>query len=125
MHHLESACHGSLVSPGFAFLEVLLALVIICSGLLGILTMQMATLHHSREAYLQSVATVQVSNFMERLRVNESAAARNQELDAWNQCNAQLLPKGEGSFQCIAKNCSVQLHWVLEKAQSLTLTASL
>lgn len=59
---------------GFTLIEVLIALVVISIGLLGLIGLQMRTLHASHNAYLTSLADVQAMDIEERMRVNPSAA---------------------------------------------------
>lgn len=110
---------------GFALIEVLIALFVLSFGLLSITGMQLSALSHSREAYYSSLAITQLNSMLERLRVNASSTARDDELRRWNQLNLMLLPQGEGSYHCQESVCEVRLSWRYKQAHSLSLSAHL
>lgn len=58
---------------GFTLIEVLIAIVVISLGLLGVLALQMGTLHASHDAYLTSMANIQAMDLEERIRANRGA----------------------------------------------------
>lgn len=62
-------------NDGFTLIEVLIALVVMSIGLLGLLALQMRTLHASDDAYLTSVANIQAMDLEERMRANRGALA--------------------------------------------------
>ena len=109
----------SLGADGFSLIEVLLALFILSVGLLGIAQMQLSSLHHTEEAYRQSIATIQLSSLSERLQANPSDTARQNELTQWNTQNARLLPKGKGKYQCNAEHCTAQIQWLNGQSASM------
>jgi type IV pilus assembly protein PilV len=105
---------------GFTLLEVLIALVVLSIGLLGIASLQYASLRANHHAYLRSQATFLAYDIIDRMRANtagalagaydlplgdddpspaqatpESVAA--QDLEEWRQLLAATLPAGEGS----------------------------
>lgn len=104
---------------GFALLEVLVAVLLISIGCLGVVGMQMLALQHTKDAYYHSLATIQLSSMLDRLRANQSAAARDVELQYWNVLNKQLLPDGKGGFHCVENNCEVNLHWKFKQQYNL------
>ena len=105
---------------GFTLLEALLALFILSFGLLGIAGMQLAGLEQSQDSYFESVAAVQLFSLQERLRVNKSQEAKNQELEYWNMSNARLLPRGKGNYQCQQKFCTLRIFWQTKKEYFLS-----
>ena len=52
-------------TKGFSFIEVLVALFILAMGMLGMIELQMMGLHHTRAAYLRSVATQRAAALFE------------------------------------------------------------
>ena len=107
---------------GFAFIEILVALLIISLGLLGIVGMQLSALRNSEAAYQQSIAINQLAAMSDRLRANHGAAARDRELARWNVINARLLPKGRGSYHCVGNACKALLEWEFGKRNQETLS---
>lgn len=110
---------------GFALLEVVIALLIISLGLLTSTGMQLFALRYNQESYFHSLASVQLLSMTERLRANISEANRRVELNRWNQLNAQLLPQGEGSYQCQNNYCEVKIKWQMHLVHSLSMSAYL
>lgn len=100
-------------SAGFSLLEVLIALMIMTSALLGILHWQTLALQQVHAAYYQNMAAFQAQALMERLRAEPSAAGFGQEL-TWAQAAIEnLLPAGRGDYQCsgIPVACTVSIFW--------------
>ena len=62
-------------------------MLVLSIGLLSIAGLEIVALKKTQDTYLRSVATVQVASMFERLRVNYSAAARQQECQQWNLQN--------------------------------------
>ncbi len=106
---------------GFAFIEILLALLIISVGFLPIVGMQLFTLRNSEEAYQRSVATIQLASMSDRLRANHAADVRDIEVQYWNRINAQLLPKGLGNYSCNHNRCVITLEWEFRGHHSMSL----
>lgn len=59
---------------GFTLIEVLVALVVLSIGVLGIASLQVATLASTHDAYLQSVSAIQATDLEERIRANRGAS---------------------------------------------------
>jgi prepilin-type N-terminal cleavage/methylation domain-containing protein len=78
---------------GFSFLELLFALLILSIALLGTVSIASKALVLNHDAYLYSIADLQLINLYERAKVH---VATN-EFAEWNQVNAELLPKGQGT----------------------------
>ncbi|MES3009118.1 MAG: type IV pilus modification protein PilV [Pseudomonadota bacterium] len=56
---------------GTTLLEILISLLIVAIGLLGIVSLQTASLRYSQSAYLRSQATVLASDMLERVLANQ------------------------------------------------------
>jgi type IV pilus assembly protein PilV len=65
---------GGRRSAGFSLIEVLIAVVILAFGLLGIASLQMATLRKSQSALQRSQATMQTYAILDAMRANREAA---------------------------------------------------
>ena len=85
---------------GFSLLEILIALAILSVCLLGIVGLEHAAFKRTYDAYLQSVATNQINNMVERVRAGVA-----QECDNWVEENKLLLPHGRG--KCSSSKISV------------------
>lgn len=60
---------------GFSLLEVLISTVILAVGLLGVAAMQLKSLQTSNSAYQRTMATIIAADCVERLWLNQAAAA--------------------------------------------------
>lgn len=104
---------------GISLIEVLVALCILSIGALSIAAMQLFCLRNTHDAYLQSIAVVQMVSMIERLHVNHSRNAHERELKMWNDINKQRLPNGEGELRCIENHCTVTLYWKTHQEHQL------
>lgn len=86
------------MNRGFTLIEVLVALVVISIGLLGLLALQIRTLHSSYDAYLTSVANIQAMDLEERIRANRGALSTYKN----DVNNATTSP----SVDCASQTCS-------------------
>lgn len=112
-------------NDGFTFIEILIAWVILAGVFFSIMTFQIESIRQVHHAYLISIATTQLSNMLERLRVNHSIRSRRFELKQWNIINKQVLPEGEGSFICSKRLCQLKLQWHENSTQILQINALL
>jgi len=91
------------IMSGFSFIELLVSLLLLSIALLGLDLTEITALRSTREAYFLSVATQQLENAENRLRVNHQISAV---LPIWNQQNQILLPEGHGEISgTICKIC--------------------
>lgn len=67
---LKSVFH----QKGIGLIEVLVAVFILASGLLGLAALQTQSLRFSHESYMRTVASVLASDMADRLRVNSAEA---------------------------------------------------
>lgn len=114
-------------SNGFSLLEALIALIIITSALLGIITLQNSALRQVHAAYYQNMAMTQAQALMERLRADPSAAGLAQEAALAAPVIANLLPQGRGEYQCagVPAACTISIFWQDHGPQTLTLSSLL
>lgn len=101
---------------GFAMIEVLIAMWIMAFVFLSLLLYQISITKHIQASYLQAIATMQLMNFSEMLRVNQDDVFRETAQKQWNQDNARLLPQVRSAlFLQDAHQCDIQLCWIFRK----------
>jgi type IV pilus assembly protein PilV len=100
---------------GFTLIEALVALLVLSIGLLGLASLQLASLRSSHGAALRSQATMLSYDITDRMRANRIDANRGDyviaidqvptagtvagnDLVAWRQALARTLPEGKGSI---------------------------
>ena len=72
----------SVYRNGFSLLEVLIAVFILCVGLLGVLALQLSTLHTAQDAHFETIALHLATEIAEQMRTaTDSAEAMRQ----WQQ----------------------------------------
>jgi type IV pilus assembly protein PilV len=115
-------------ASGFSLIEVLIAIVILAVGLLGIAGLQVIGLKSNHSSYMRSQATFQIAAIFDRMRANRTQALNdaydidlgstpsgdslaNQDLIAWKNELAVLLPSGDGAIACKAGVCTVTVEW--------------
>lgn len=123
-----SIMHKIVRSNGFSLIEVLIAIVIMAVGLLGIAGLQVIGLKSNHSSYMRTQATFQVAAIFDRMRANRTQALNNayvislgsaasgsslanQDLIAWKNELAVLLPSGDGAIACNSGVCSVTVQW--------------
>lgn len=98
---------------GFTILEILVALVILATGILGMTGLQSKSLYNNHSAQLRTKATALAHEFAERMRANRKFA-----LDA--AANYQILmgskPATPGT-NCNTSNCSSNELAIFDKYQ--------
>jgi type IV pilus modification protein PilV len=112
-----------LFSLGFSILEVLIALMIITTALLGIISLQSLALRQVHAADLKNVAMEQAEALLERFRANCSAAGFAQEFSAVQQQISHFLPQGRCEYRCDGTTCTVSMFWQNYGEQALSLSS--
>lgn len=132
---------------GFTLLEVLVSIVVMASGVLGLLGMRLATLKHSANANARAIASVHAADIFDRLRANPVRAANglyniaidasaptqvksivDQDLQQWRRALTARLVDGTGSVSVSATGqAEVAVRWTerdtaLEGPRTLTFT---
>ena len=82
---------------GFSLIEVLVALVIFSLGILGISGLQLVSLRGNHDAYVSTIASMQVMDAADRLLANPGGVAAG---------NYDLLDEDTTDPGCIAVGCS-------------------
>jgi len=104
---------------GFSLLEVLIALFILSTVMLGIAGLQVTVLAHNQQARWYSLAVMQSVNMVERMRADFSN--KTKEVEIWRLETKQQLPHSMGSCHCRQKHCTVI---VKNKLQQVKLMAN-
>lgn len=124
-------------SKGFTLIEVLIAVIVLATGLLGFAALQALTLKDSQSSYHRSVATQLAYDIADRMRANHGvagtytaidptaataqadckttvgctpAAIAENDLYEWNLA-LQTLPLGTGSITAAAGVYTVDIAW--------------
>ena len=126
---------------GVGLVEVLVALLILSTALLALVSMQTRSLQFNHGAYMRSQANIFAYDIMDRIRINNpnsrlainpNLAAYNiapapyplntpavlaplaaADLDQWRRSIATNLPNGQGGIQCDAATavCTITIVW--------------
>ncbi len=115
------------IMTGFSLLEVLVAMLIISSSLLGIFGLQNLALRHTQSAYYQTIAVNQAQALMERLRADSSSEGQRQEMILEQNLIANWLPQGHCDYQCLGAPpaCAVNVYWQDHGSQHFTINSLL
>jgi prepilin-type N-terminal cleavage/methylation domain-containing protein len=116
-------CYKYLCSLGFSLIEMLIALMIITSVFLGIISLQSLALRQVHAADLENVAMEQAQALLERFRANCSPTGFAQEFSSVQQQLAHFLPQGRCEYHCAGTVCTVSMFWQNHGEQALTLSS--
>ncbi|MDJ0806800.1 MAG: type IV pilus modification protein PilV [Gammaproteobacteria bacterium] len=124
--------HSMVKNRGFSLLEILVSVVVLAIGLLGIAGLQAVGLKSNQSAYMRTQAASQITSILDRMRANNATTASYlannynidltatpsgdsvaaQDLLAWKNELAVLLPGGDGAVLCDASDiCTVTIGW--------------
>lgn len=113
---------------GYSLVEVLIATVILSIGLLGLASLQTASLKDNSAALQRSQATIMAYDILDCMRANHKQATTGaydigytqtsnsqgiagNDIDTWKQ-ELQQLPKGEGQIQTVGNNVQITIRWL-------------
>ncbi len=123
---------------GFTMIEVLIAILVLSIGLLGLAGLQATGLRNNHQAYQRSIATQQVYDMADRMRVNPAGVVANAydaisgiptnpgctgstctpagiaayDAAQWNSANAALLPSGAGTVTSLGGGVfTITVRW--------------
>lgn len=95
-------------SSGFTIMEVLVAMLILTTGLIGVAGLQLRAQQFNYTAYFRSQATFLANDLMERIRINTDTTPTNNNGDngAYQfPSNGQFTDKGPGGVTTVDKTC--------------------
>lgn len=95
---------------GSSLLEVLISFTLLAIMLLGFDAMQISSLREMKSAYYFSVATQQLNNMTEQLKILKNHFDGTT-IIRWNQQNAKLLPQGRGKVTGSYPNFVLSIAW--------------
>jgi len=98
-------------SFGFSLLEILIALLILCVGLLGFIKAEVLALQHSETAYFQSIAATQLNSMAERIYSCKDSSCLATATDTWKAENKKLFPRAQSEVIKNNDNYSLSIHW--------------
>lgn len=108
---------------GLALLELLLAWVIASFLMISIVEYGLTQQSQLENSYAKLISISQANELFEREHLSTGIAEKSQEVTAWQQQLAQLLPKALGSFNCNGPSqCAITITW---HDQSMHLVGSL
>lgn len=131
---------------GVGLIEVLVALVILSIGLLGMASLQAASLRANHQAYLRSQAVILARDVVDRMRANRPPALAGDydialdtaatgttvaadDLKQWKAALEGQLPLGDGSVAVVAGVATVVVEWDnsrgAEDPEQLTVTTEI
>jgi type IV pilus assembly protein PilV len=96
---------------GFTIMEMLVAMLILTTGLIGVAGLQLRAQQFNYTAYFRSQATFLVNDLMERIRINTDTTTTNNNGDngAYQfPSNGQFTDIGPGGVTTVDKTCDVR-----------------
>lgn len=113
---------------GMTLVEALVALLVLCIGLLGVAGLQIQALRANHGAYLRSQATMLAHDITDRMRANRPAALAGAyavavgavptgtslpdlDIAAWKQSLADVLPAGDGAVVMAGDIATITVQW--------------
>lgn len=102
-------CGNALIESGSSLIEIVLSLMLISMSLLGLMRLHILALQVTDNAFLQSIAVVQLQSIIDRLAVNPNHPT--DALHHWNKDNKRLLPSGMG-FVTGQQPYLIRLTWI-------------
>lgn len=121
-----------IVSPrqqrGFSLLEVLIATVVLSIGLLGLASLQTASLRNNNGALHRSQATIMAYDILDCMRANQKEAQLGtydigytqtstnsgvvgKDINTWKQDLTQL-PQGDGQIKSSGNDVTISIRWL-------------
>ncbi|MDX1587851.1 MAG: type IV pilus modification protein PilV [Oleiphilaceae bacterium] len=117
---------------GISLIEVLVSVLLLSVGILGVASLQMYALKVNSEANLQSQASLQVKDLIERVRLNPDDRAQfevtstscregstpsgegfaHSQLVQWCESVARTLPGGQGQVAVTNGSVDVEVTWL-------------
>jgi type IV pilus assembly protein PilV len=115
---------------GVGLVEVLIAVLVLCFGMLGIVGLQLVTLKNNQSSLERGVAVIQTHSIVDAMRADRSNAVTgafnigfdaavpsgtsfaNAALAAWRTNIQNLLgPDATGSIACDGADCWIRVRW--------------
>lgn len=95
---------------GFSFIEMIVSMLLLSLALLGLDAMTLTTLREAKTAYYLSVATQQLLNMSELVKMKKSLPS-SEEIRLWNEQNQEVLPQGRGRVNVQGSSIHVAVFW--------------
>lgn len=94
---------------GFSLLEVLIAVLVLSTGILGIASTEIILLKGMQRSFSYTIASIQAQNLLELYRANHNTAG--QVFSIWQQETQRLLPNSNSRYQCNITKCQVIINF--------------
>lgn len=100
-------------TDGIALFEVLVSMSLLGLILYPFFIDQINNFKSIDSIYFKTIAFIQLENFEEELRANQTNSARAQAFLDWNQDNMKLLPQGIGTLDQTSNHiCNITIQWL-------------
>lgn len=112
------------LTAGFSLLEVLVATLMLCIGLLGFARIEILALHNSETAYFQSITAIQLNTMADYIRacnttVHPTTCVLNT-FSSWKKKNKILLPHAKSNLSQVGNNYLFSIYWQSQIASATT-----
>lgn len=107
---MQLIAKNQLKCNGISLIEVMISLFIFSILMFGMESVTFKSLQQAKSTYYFNVATQQINNMIERLRVIK---AGNWEIaqENWNKENQNILPQGRGMIEGQYPNYVISIFW--------------
>lgn len=130
MRDMNTIARCSRRQRGVGLVEVLIAVLVLCFGMLGIVGLQLVTLKNNQSSLERGVAVIQTHSIVDAMRADRANALTGlfniafdapvptgstfatAALTAWRSNLAALLgPDATGSIACSGADCTIRVRW--------------
>ena len=95
---------------GTSLIEIMISLLLLAIFMLGLDAMQITAFNQTRHAYFYSVAIQQLNQMAERIMACQENNC-DQQVEIWNQQNAEVLPQGKGKISGYYPHYVIAIFW--------------
>lgn len=104
---------------GFSLLEVLIAMLILSTGILGFANATLMALRGHQSSYFQSLAVIQLESMAERLRACQHGNTifpncLSQEITGWQKANIVFFPRVRSTVSGQGLNYQLKISWRMQ-----------
>jgi type IV pilus assembly protein PilV len=115
--------HNTGKQSGVSLMEVLAALFVMTTGLMGLLSLQSEAMRQNKNAYFRSQATLYASNIVETIRANDIKDKDDSDLKTISSKMADLMPGGTTDISFDSNKVTIVLGWKEDRSANSPLTS--